>query len=118
MTRSFVESKLLRPMALFARTARRNQAIGFHGRLNRVAHAPEDHVQQLPCTGHLTMHPPGRTWGDMAIHAKNIGMRRVLMCGELRFHDMATLAAELGRLHMLDGAVSALGPDYDIDCRS
>ena len=37
------------------------------------------------------------------------------MCGELRFHDVATLAAELGGLHMFYGAVRSLSSDHDVD---
>src|SRR5208283_4430764 len=45
----------------------------------------------------------------------HIGVRRVLMCGELRFHDVAALTAELGRLHMLHCPVGALRTNNDVD---
>jgi hypothetical protein len=35
--------------------------------------------------------------------------------GERRLHDMTTLAAQLGSLHMPYGVVRALGPDHDVD---
>src|SRR5271165_5869089 len=102
-------------MALFACKAGRNQAVAFHGRFNRTRETVENHVDELVRARHFTLQPPSRARSHVAIHAKDIRMRRILMCRELRFHHMATLAAELGSFHVLYGTIGALCSDHDID---
>ena len=68
--------KVLRPVALFARYAGGDEAIAFHGRLDRVVDGVENNVHQLTGAGFLTLHPPngaGATW--QPTHS-------TLVCGE------------------------------------
>ena len=44
-------------------------------------------------------------------------MRRSLVCREFRLHDVAALAAELNRFHMLHSPVGPLSGDDDIGSR-
>src|SRR5215471_2016320 len=41
-------------------------------------------------------------------------MRRILVRAEFRLHHVTTLAAELNRVHVLDGAIGALRSDDDV----
>src|SRR5271165_1058595 len=110
----FDSIKLLRPVALFASVAGGDQAVAFHGRLDWVFDAVENYVPELPGTGYLAFDPALRAWGNVAIHAFHARVRRVLMGGEFRFHDVTALSAKLGRLHMLYSAVCALGANDDV----
>ncbi len=101
-------------MAPFASYASWDQAVAFHGRFNRVMNAFENHINQLPGTCLLTFHPTDCTRSNVAIHAFNSRVGRVLMGGEFRFHDVATLSAELWRFHILNSAICALGPNHDV----
>src|SRR5271165_2405106 len=74
----------------------------------------EDRVNELPGTTLFALQPAGCTRGDVAIHAVNSGMGRVLMGDEFRFHDVTALPAELWRFHVLNRAVGALCPDDDV----
>ncbi|HVO64708.1 MAG TPA: hypothetical protein VMT53_27550 [Terriglobales bacterium] len=108
--------KLLWPVALFASFSGGDKAIAFHGRFDRIMDAMENSVSQLPQAALLTSHPANSTRGNVAIYALHVRVRRVLVGDELWFHDVTALSAELGRFHMLNSTIGALGPNHDVNC--
>ena len=104
----------LGPVAPFASFASWDQAVTFHGRFNRVMNAFENRVNQLPGACLLTFYPTDCTGSNVAIHAFDSRMGRVLMGGEFGFHNVAALPAELRRFHVLHSAVCALCSDDDV----
>ena len=75
-------------------------------------------VHQHPHTGELVVHERARTFADMALRARDAGMRRVLPRHELRMHGrVAHLAAEAGRLHPMQRPVARQQNDDDVDRR-
>jgi hypothetical protein len=74
----------------------------------------ENRINQLPGTSLFTFQPTGCARSNVAIHAANSRMGRVLMSGEFRFHHMTALPAELWRFHVLNRTVCALCANDDV----
>src|SRR5208283_3315205 len=104
----------LGPVAPFASYASRDQAVAFHGRFNRVMNAFKNRVNKLPGAALFTLQPTGGARSNVALHAINSRVCRVLMGDEFRFHYVTALPAELWRFHVLNSAVGALRPDDDV----
>src|SRR5262249_55107248 len=104
----------LRPVTLFASVARGNQAVAFHRRRDGTPVVVEHNAHQLTGAGGFALHPTRHAGTYVAVHARHIGVWRVLMRCKLGFHDVTALAAELDGLHVLHGAICALGSDHDV----
>src|SRR5215831_18276069 len=107
--------KLLRPVTLFAGSLGWDKAVAFYGGFNRIVDAFENGVNQLPSAPFFTLHPTRCTRSNVAPHALNSRVRRVLMSGEFRFHDVTALSTELWRFHVLNSAICALCPDQNVE---
>ena len=69
----------------------------------------------LAHAGKLALHEPPGARADVALHAVHPRVRRILIGGEFRLHDgVAGLAAEGNPVHVIDGAVSKLAGDRQV----
>ncbi len=97
-------------MALLANGLRRSR-IG-RGHIDRPLEIVRHGVIKLLHAVELGLEISGRARTDMACDAFDFGMGRVLRSDELRLHwQMAGLAAELHRLGVLVGLITAEGSD-------
>ena len=104
-----VAGETLRPVTLFAGLARRAQVL--YRRWNRARIGVESNGNHLPQAGKLRPHEPSRARSDVTLDAGHARVRRILIGGVFGIHHgMARLAAEIGRVHVLDTAVRG-GPD-------
>ncbi len=111
---------------LLAHEARRRMA-GLAGGSRRAQHGErsEDgtrivaqrHLRQLLRPVHLGLHRGGESCADVALHAGHMRVRRDLVCGPLRGHHMAALAAEVRRIHVGDGAIAGRAHNDEVDER-
>ena len=100
--------ELGRPVALFAGAARRAQRV--HGRRDRARVQVERDCDQLPGARDLRLHEPLGARADVAAGAADAHVRRALEGGVLGLHDLvAGHAAELGRVHVVDGLEGQAG---------
>ena len=110
-----VAEALARPMTLAAHLLRGTQ-VGDAWNRSRIL--PRDDVIQLPHAVQLVLDERAAAFADVALHAGDLRMRRVLPRRELRVHRrVARLAAERGRLHRVQRAVAREQHDHDIDRR-
>ena len=85
-------------------------------RRDRLGIPVDQHVRELPRAGHLVLHERPPALADVAIHARDSRMRRVLPGGVLRVHRrVARLTAELRRLHRVQRPVPRDQHDDHVD---
>ena len=111
-----VAVKLVGPMALLARLARGPHVP--HGPGNRARVRVKRHREQLPCAGDFRLGERRRARADMALDARHARVRAVLVGHVFRLHHaVASLAAELRRIHVLDTAIRGERHDDDVGHR-